>query len=71
MRNNRARYQLELELTELQRDRSYLEYLMTDRTEAKEIRSYDIAPTLRALARRAVGHAHGARCVRSSGDGSR
>ena len=48
VRNNRARYQLELELTELQRDRSYLEYLMTDRNEAKEIRSYDIAPTLRA-----------------------
>ena len=47
VRNNRARYQLELELTELQRERSYLEYLMTDRIEAKEIRSYDIAPTLR------------------------
>ena len=35
------------EQTELQRDRSYLEYLMTDRIEAKEIRSYDVAPTLR------------------------
>ena len=57
VRNNRARYKLELELTELQRERSYLEYLMTDRIEAKELRSYDVAPTLRALARRAVGHA--------------
>ena len=37
VRNNRARYQLELELTELQRDRSYLEYLMTERVEAKEV----------------------------------
>jgi ATP-binding cassette subfamily B protein len=48
MRNNRARYQLERDLTELQRDRGYLEYLMTDRIEAKEIRAYDVAPTLRS-----------------------
>ena len=47
VRNNRKRYELERELTELQRDRSYLEYLMTDRIEAKEIRSYEVAPTLR------------------------
>jgi ATP-binding cassette subfamily B protein len=45
--NTRARYQLERDLTELQRQRMYLEYLMVDRTEAKEIRSYDLAPTLR------------------------
>ena len=31
VRNNRARYQLEVEMTELQRDRVYLEDLMTDR----------------------------------------
>lgn len=47
VRNNRSRHQLELDLTEVQRERSYLEYLMTDRSEAKEIRSYGIAPTLR------------------------
>lgn len=47
VRNNRERYELERGLTELQRDRSYLEFLMTDRVEAKEIRSYDMAPTLR------------------------
>ena len=47
VRNNRARYRLERELTELQRDRAYLEYIMTDRVEAKEVRSYDLAPTLR------------------------
>jgi ATP-binding cassette subfamily B protein len=45
--NNRARYRLERELTELQRDRAYLEYIMTDRVEAKEVRSYDLGPTLR------------------------
>ncbi len=47
VRNNRARYQLELEQTELLRNRSYLEYLMTDRVEAKEIRAYEVVPTLR------------------------
>jgi ATP-binding cassette subfamily B protein len=47
VRNTRARYRLERDLTELQRERSYLEYLMTERIEAKEIRSYDVAPTLR------------------------
>lgn len=47
VRNNRARYELERDLTELQRDRAYLEYVMTDRVEAKEIRAYDVAPTLR------------------------
>lgn len=47
VRNNRAKYQMERDLTELQREKSYLEYVMTDRIEAKEIRSYDLAPTLR------------------------
>jgi ATP-binding cassette subfamily B protein len=47
-RNNRAKYRLELEMTELYRDRSYLEFILTERTEAKEIRSYGIAPTLRS-----------------------
>jgi ATP-binding cassette, subfamily B, bacterial len=47
VRNNRATYQLEWELTELQRERSYLEYVMTERVEAKEIRAYGIVPTLR------------------------
>jgi ATP-binding cassette subfamily B protein len=47
VRNNRARYELELEQTELLRNRSYLEYVMTDRVEAKEIRAYGVAPTLR------------------------
>ncbi len=47
VRNNRARYELERQQTELQRDRSYLEYVMTDRVEAKEIRAYDVTPTLR------------------------
>ncbi|HAS11803.1 MAG TPA: hypothetical protein DCS55_15005 [Acidimicrobiaceae bacterium] len=46
-RNNRAHYRLEVELTELVRDRTYLEFTMTDRTDAKEVRSYGIAPTLR------------------------
>ena len=47
VRNNRARYKLELELTENQRERLYLEHIMTDRDMAKEVRAYDIAPTLR------------------------
>lgn len=47
VRNTRARYRLEHEQTELLRERSYLEYLMTDRVEAKEVRSYDVAPVLR------------------------
>lgn len=47
IRNNRARYWMEVELTELQRDKSYLEFVMTDRTEAQEVRSYGIAPALR------------------------
>jgi ATP-binding cassette, subfamily B, bacterial len=48
VRNNRATYQLQWELTELQRERTYLEYVMTERVEAKEIRAYGIVPTLRA-----------------------
>ena len=44
VRNNRARYGWSAELTELQRDRSYLEYLMTDRAEAKEVRAYEHRP---------------------------
>jgi ATP-binding cassette subfamily B protein len=47
VRNNRARYELEREQTELQRERAYLEFLMTDRVEAKELRSFDLAPTFR------------------------
>jgi ATP-binding cassette, subfamily B, bacterial len=48
IRNNRARYEMERGLTELQRDVGYLEYVMIDRREAKEIRSYGVASTLRA-----------------------
>ena len=48
VRNNRATYEMEFDLTELQRERTHLEYLMTDRVEAKEVRSYGIVPTLRA-----------------------
>jgi ATP-binding cassette subfamily B protein len=48
VRNNRARYALERDLTELQRRRSYLEYVLTQRSEAKEIRSYELAPTFRS-----------------------
>jgi ATP-binding cassette subfamily B protein len=48
VRNNKATYKLEWELTELQRERTYLEYVMTERVEAKEIRAYGIVPTLRA-----------------------
>jgi ATP-binding cassette subfamily B protein len=47
VRNNRARYELEVEQTELLRNRSYLEFVMTDRVEAKEVRAYEAAPTLR------------------------
>jgi ATP-binding cassette subfamily B protein len=47
VRNNRARYELDREQTELQRERAYLEFLMTDRVEAKEVRSYNLAPTFR------------------------
>ena len=37
IRNNRARYRLEYELTELQRERAYLEYVLSDRTDTKEV----------------------------------
>jgi ATP-binding cassette subfamily B protein len=47
VRNNRARYELEVEQTELLRNRSYLEFVLTDRTEAKEVRAYGVAATLR------------------------
>jgi ATP-binding cassette subfamily B protein len=47
VRNNRARYEMERGLTEVQRERIYLEFVLTDRAEAKEIRSYDVATTLR------------------------
>ena len=47
MRNNRERYALERSQTELLRERAYLEYTMTDRIEAKEIRSYGVVATLR------------------------
>lgn len=48
VRNNRAKYQMEHELTELQRERWYLENVMSDRSHAKEVRSYGVVPTLRA-----------------------
>ncbi len=47
VRNNRAKYQLELDLTELQREKSYFEFVLTERAEAKEVRAYDLAPSLR------------------------
>lgn len=47
VRNNRARYELEKSLTELQRRRSYLEYVMTERSEANEVRAYELAGILR------------------------
>ena len=53
VRNNRARTSSRLEQTELQRERGYLEYLMTEPLEAKEIRAYgigaDAAPVARGL----------------------
>jgi ATP-binding cassette subfamily B protein len=47
VKNNRMRYEMERNLTELQRERAYLEWVMTERNDAKEIRSYAVAPTLR------------------------
>ena len=47
VRKNRAMYELERDMTEIGRKRAYLEYLLTDRTDAKEIRSYEMAPTIR------------------------
>lgn len=47
VRKNRARYALERDLTEIGRERAYLEYLLTDRMDAKEIRSFEMAPTIR------------------------
>jgi ATP-binding cassette, subfamily B, bacterial len=47
VRKNRARYELERDLVEIGRERAYLEYLLTDRTDAKEIRSFEMAPTIR------------------------
>jgi ATP-binding cassette subfamily B protein len=47
VRNNRARYQMEVGLTELDRDRFYYEFALTERADAKEIRAYGVAPTLR------------------------
>lgn len=46
-RNTRARYRFEVELTELQRERGYLEMLMTERVVAKEVRSYETTSALR------------------------
>lgn len=48
LRNNRARYQMEWDLTELERERLYLEHLLTQRAEASEIRSYGTAAKLRS-----------------------
>jgi len=47
LRNNRARYALERDLTELNRERGYVEFLLTERATAKEIRAYGVSPTLR------------------------
>jgi ATP-binding cassette subfamily B protein len=47
VRNNRARYEMEVGLTELDRDRFYYEFALTERADAKEIRAYGVAPTLR------------------------
>jgi ATP-binding cassette, subfamily B, bacterial len=47
LRNNRARYQMEWDLTELERERLYLEHLLTQRAESNEIRAYGIAAKLR------------------------
>jgi ATP-binding cassette, subfamily B, bacterial len=52
VRNNRARHELEHDLTELYRERSYLETVMTERSDAKEVRAYDVATTLRSWHRR-------------------
>lgn len=47
VRNTRARYRFEFGMTELQRDKGYLEYLMTDGIQAKEVRSYRMTGRLR------------------------
>jgi ATP-binding cassette, subfamily B, bacterial len=46
-RNNRASYRMERELTELQRERRYYEQLLVSRSDAKEVRSFGIAPVVR------------------------
>ena len=47
LRNNRERYELERSLTELQRERAYLELLLTAREAATETRAYGLSGTLR------------------------
>ncbi len=47
LRNNRERYELERSLTELQRERTYLEFLLTAREAATETRAYGLSGTLR------------------------
>ncbi len=47
LRNNRERYELERSLTELQRERSYLEFLLTAREAATETRAYGLRGKLR------------------------
>lgn len=47
VRNNRTRYEMERDLTELLRERTYLEWVLSERDEAMEVRAYGIAPTLR------------------------
>lgn len=47
VKNNRAHHELETDLTELYRERSYLETVMTERRDAKEVRAYGITSTLR------------------------
>jgi ATP-binding cassette, subfamily B, bacterial len=48
MRNNKALHRMEWDLAEVQRQRAYIEFLLTQRNEAKEIRSYGISPMLLA-----------------------
>ena len=65
VRNNKATYELEWELTELQRERTYLEFVMTDRVEAKEIRAVRHRAHAAGLARQPMGR-HGSSACNSS-----
>jgi ATP-binding cassette, subfamily B, bacterial len=47
VRTTRARYELERDLIELGREQAYFEFLLTDRMDAKEIRAFEAAPTIR------------------------
>ena len=71
VRNNRARYQLELELTELQRDRSYLEYLMTERVRGQGDPRLRHRADAASVARRALGDRAWRACTTSCASGWR